>query len=206
MPQSPVLGAAQVTLDYQSDSGDARNVLNFSQVPFGEWRNTNLEAVANAVYTWWAASLKQHVASAFRLEKITARDLANVPGEVFDRVVNEPGGNGQPRSPGNVTTAFTLRTALGGRSGRGRIFHIGLTSGYYTGDVLNASELTQLLTAYNALKVLSGGGTSGEYHLAVVSRFGAGVQRPQGLTNDVTAVTNDGFLDSQRRRLRGRGA
>ncbi len=206
MPQSPVPNCAQAVLNYQSDSGDARNVLHFQQAPDFPFDNINLEALALAVHTWWTPNLRPHVSTTHRLESIITRDMGQVPGEIHERVVNELGGNTAARTPSNVTSAFTLRTGQGGRSGRGRIFHVALSSGYFTGDTLTAGDLANMLTAYNALKVLPPVGSGPEFQLVVVSRFANGVQRPTGIKNRVTAITNDGILDSQRRRLKGRGA
>ena len=206
MPQSPVPNTAEAVLNYQSDSGDARNVMHFQQAPFGGWSNINLQRLAETVANWWTTSLKNHVHPAFTLESVVTRDLETVPGEVAEFAVNQTGGAQGGRSPSNVTTAFTLRTALGGRSGRGRIYHVGISQSYYLGDTVHPNEKSLMVAAYDALRVINKPGIGQEYHLVVVSRFANKVQRATGIANEVTSVSNDGLLDSQRRRLKGRGA
>jgi hypothetical protein len=206
MPQSPVPNTAEAVLNYQSDSGDARNVLHFRQEPFGNWTNIDLSRLAETLADWWVTNLKPLVHPAYTLESVIARDLGAVPGEVAEYGVGQTGGAQGGRSPSNVTTAFTLRTALGGRSGRGRIYHVGLSQNYYVGDTLNPNEKNIMVAAYDTLKVISKGSIGYEYHLMVVSRFANKVQRASGIANEVTNVSNDGLLDSQRRRLKGRGA
>jgi hypothetical protein len=71
---------------------------------------------------------------------------------------------------------------------------------------VDAARLPEMITAYNNLLVLPPSGAGPEFQLVVVSRFANLAQRAQGIKNRVTAVTNDGLMDSQRRRLRGRGA
>ncbi len=206
MPQSPVPDTAEVVLNYQSDSGDSRNVMHFQQSPFGEFTNINLQRLAETAADWWTTNLRSLVHPAFTLESVITRNLGVVPGEVSEYAVNLTGQAQGGRSPSNVTSAFTLRTALGGRSGRGRIYHVGLSQSYYTGDTLHPNEKNIMTTAYNTLKTINKASIGQEYHLVVVSRFANKVQRATGIANEVTVISNDGLLDSQRRRLKGRGA
>jgi hypothetical protein len=101
-----------------------------------------------------------------------------------------------------VTAAISWRTAKRGRSYRGRSFHIGMTSTMVTGSTLTAGTITSLTTAYNAL--LTAVNASG-IALCVVSRFQNHVQLTNGESTPITVATIEGNLDSQRRRLIGRG-
>jgi hypothetical protein len=114
-----------------------------------------------------------------------------------------PGGSGDSSMPGGTAFCVSLRTAESGRSHRGRKYISGLAVSQISGN--------QVLTAYgNALvaaiaeliSVLSAVGKL----LVVVSRVLDGVERVVGITTAVTAaVAVDYNIDSQRRRLTGRG-
>jgi len=206
MPQSPVPNTAQAVLNFQTTRGDLRNVLHFQQAPDAPFNDIELAPLAEAVYVWWNTNLKAQQSSDLTLQSIICRDMASVGSDAYERAVGVVGGFGQGMLPSNVTIAMSLRTALGGRSGRGRIYHCGLANQQIMGDRITSTTQTALLAAYNNLKVLPPAGIGHEYQLVVVSRFANHAQRATGIKNRVTAISTDGILDSQRRRLEGRGA
>lgn len=114
------------------------------------------------------------------------------------------GSAGADGMPNNVALVFTKRTALRGRSFRGRIYHPGLAESQVAGNQVLSATVTSLLAAYNLLKTLTVGAET--WPLVVVSRMHNGVVTNPGETHAVTTIDTDGFIDSQRRRLPGRGA
>jgi hypothetical protein len=113
------------------------------------------------------------------------------------------GGSTDLPLPNNVSLAMSLRTGLSGRSFRGRSYIVGLTQGAVVGNTVNTSEIAALLTAYETLRVPP---TDGAWQMSVVSRFNGGAARTVGVATPVTQViVTDATVDSQRRRLPGRG-
>lgn len=105
--------------------------------------------------------------------------------------------------PGNVSYSVSLRTGQSGRSYRGRKFVAGIpgnarngnqvTTPFATAVVAALTELLAVLQAINAV-------------LVVVSRIQDAVTLAVPITTEVNAITvADYNLDSQRRRLTGRG-
>jgi len=193
-------------MQYKVGTNLAVNVLHFQQAPDAPFDDINLGALAERVESAWTAGIRTRQTPITVLEKIVAIDLGSVPGVRAERGVGLPGTGLSAPSPNNVTTAMTLRTALGGRSGRGRIYHVGMPNNHYVGDLLNATDRAGLVTAYEALKTIAPSGVGPEFQLVIVSRYFNLAQRAVGIKNRVTSVSNDGILDSQRRRLTGRGA
>lgn len=105
--------------------------------------------------------------------------------------------------PGNVTAAVSWRTGLGGRSYRGRSYHIGLVGSQISGNQLDATARTNLVTAYTAL--LNNVNTTWASGLVVLSYAHNKFWRDAGVTTPILTVSIDPNLDSQRRRLTGRG-
>lgn len=108
----------------------------------------------------------------------------------------QQGGRVQDGEPGNVAICISLRTALSGRRFRGRKYFSGLGKGDVTGNQFNLTQLGVMLSGIAGMvSDLNTNGTP----LSVFS--------PTGLTlvpvNNVNAVDN--FVDSQSRRLTGRG-
>jgi len=98
--------------------------------------------------------------------------------------------------PGNVAFCVSLRTALAGRSTRGRKYFAGLGEGDVSGNEFDGGRIATLLTGVNDLIAnLVTNGTP----LAIFSRT------IPALTQVQTATAVDAFVDSQRRRLTGRG-
>jgi hypothetical protein len=107
-------------------------------------------------------------------------------------------------APGGTCLSVTFRTGNRGRSYRGRNYISGIPSSALSGNQINPLFAASMVAAYNTLRtdVPELMGT-----WVVVSRFSAGAPRVTGVTTPVTAVAvHDLNLDSQRRRLSGRGS
>jgi len=112
--------------------------------------------------------------------------------------------------PNNDSYVITFNTAARGRSGRGRNYILGLTtSDQLTANTVTSGFRTGLLAYYTALKALA---SENGAEMVVVSRFsgvdadGDPIPRAEGVARAITSFsTADTTLDSQRRRLPGRG-
>ena len=106
--------------------------------------------------------------------------------------------------PGNVTLAVSFRTAAAGRSGRGRNYVPGLVDLRDGNSLLDDVYAGQIVDAWSGLRTL---GSEDGWNQVVVSRFSGGAPRVTGVTNVVNSILIvDRTLDSQRRRLPGRGS
>jgi len=144
------------------------------------------------------ATIQLGLSQDYGITEIAVSNLAGTSSGSYALAITPPqtGGRVQDGLPGNVAFCVSLKTALSGRQFRGRKYFCGLGEGDVTGNLFDATQAGQILTGctdlMNALNV------SGS-PLSVFS--------PTGLTlvpvTSVTAV--DFFVDSQRRRLTGRG-
>lgn len=112
--------------------------------------------------------------------------------------------------PGNVTMSVSFRTALRGRSFRGRNYVAGLTEDQVAGNIFISTLSASWKAAYEAIAAAI---ASTGWTWVVVSRFSGvdavtkePIPRAAGVTTPVLSViVVDDFVDSQRRRLAGRG-
>jgi len=154
---------------------------------------------------WWDDNLKAEVSSNVSLEKVTAQYLNAETDPLIEQTSGLPlqATSSAASAPNNCTFAVQWRTALSGRSYRGRTFHIGLTTTKYSANLLTVPNQSTFVAAYGAL--ITAVDNAG-YTLVVVSRYHNGTQRPSGVFTAITSCYVDRTLDSQRRRLPGRGS
>lgn len=105
--------------------------------------------------------------------------------------------------PNNVSYTVSFVTALRGRSFRGRNYIAGIPADGADGNQIDPTFRTGLLSFYDTLR--NAVATEG-WTMVVVSRTSNGAPRVTGVTTPINAITTyDTYLDSQRRRLPGRG-
>jgi hypothetical protein len=105
--------------------------------------------------------------------------------------------------PGNVSFSISLRTGQSGRSYRGRKFVAGMPGNARTGNQVNSGFATAMVAALEELRNLL---ISINAVLVVVSRIQDTIELLVPITSEVLSVTiADYDIDSQRRRLTGRG-
>lgn len=109
----------------------------------------------------------------------------------------QPGGAVEDSMPSNVALCLSLRTALAGRRFRGRKYFSGIPVSKVVGDVIDSTLVSNMLTDINTMIAdLATNGTP----LSIVSYVGLTI------TPVVTCTAVDTLVDSQRRRLIGRGS
>lgn len=141
-----------------------------------------------------------------QLVDVTCTDLSAEDG---GQVTAIPAGTGlglstSPSLPNNCSVVIKWTTDTRGRSFRGRTYHVGLTEIMVTGNLLTATAHDDLLDLYTTLW--------GEIEeelpnrdFVVLSRIADGVPRVAGVGTQITHIVVEDVLDSQRRRLPGRG-
>ena len=200
----PILNVVQVELVFNWNGQVVENVLHYSKA--SPWNPAAAAELGAGLVTWWNTGMKPIVSSTLQFQQIKFTDLASETGFTLAYATGLPlnGTSGSPSSPNNVTVAMTKRTALRGRSYRGRIFHLGLVEEQCVNSALNTGVAAGLVALYAALTDFPL--TGDEAILCVASRYNNGAPRVTGVATPVVSITTDGVIDSQRRRLPGRGS
>lgn len=211
-PFVPAPNTVQVEMVYKTNGGVAENVYHVKYAG----TLTDEHAFATALSTAFAAWETAHGAVArsvqVSLTNIRVRDISAASSWVFEYPQAIPGTDAQAACPDNVTVAIKWQTARGGRSYRGRSYHIGLPLDSILGDKLGTAAAANFPTVYQALITgVSGASYTGtgatSANLAVVSkRQNKAWLSSAVVTPILTATLADTNLDSMRRRLAGRGA
>lgn len=172
----------------------------------GPWTLPMMEEVAEKVASF-STDIAQYQTANLLYQSVTVRQLVADSPLVVVGALEAQGINEGDALPNNVAMAVTLRTAVGGRSGSGRMYIGGIPENAAAGN--NASTEwangVQAAIATGLRNRLSETGTF-DVRLVIYSTETGGAPRLVGVANQVTAVQIlDRTLDSQRRRLPGRG-
>lgn len=167
---------------------------------------TDLEELCAFYVSWWDTYMKVQMPVGISLVKVEAVDLSEENGIGVEYQTGLPlsGNDADTIMPNNVTVAVKWLTGRTGRSYRGRTYHLGLRNGQVVGNTIVPVHLTWLLNSYTELVVANL--TSNDAGMVVASRYENKTPRTTGLVTLVTNVSVDPTIDSQRRRLPGRGA
>lgn len=208
----PADKTARVSMHFSQNSQQVENVFYVENSV--AWTPTTLLALGATVKDWWNADLKSSCHPSLSLNQIVVKDMTTdtAPEVVYATGLPLVGTGSGGALPNNVTIAIQLITGLGGRSFRGRQYILGLMDSSLTTDrqSLTSGAVTAYLTAYNGLiSSIDGGITPG----LVVASFFHGVdvnhkpipRTTAVLTPVASAVFSNTVVDSQRRRLPGRG-
>lgn len=191
-----------VELFYTQDGQQLENTLYFENE--NPWSIAGLEQLCIEITSWWGENMAPITTNQVTLRGVKATSLESDTAPAFDRPTSIPGDLAQGAEPNNVTLAIKFLTGGRGRSSRGRNYIVGLHVDAVTNNEVNPVHAGQYISAYDLLRdplVI----TQGAVHV-VVSRFEDGLPRDPGIAQPVTGVTfTDFIVDSQRRRLPGRG-
>lgn len=168
------------------------------------WTTTDMQNQAIEFINAWDTLWQANMASTLQLVNIKCTDLTTEfsPGIEYSTGLPLTGSSGAAALPNVVTVAVKWITALRGRSYRGRTFHIGLLESHVLDNQITTAALT-LLQAYY-LQIWGGVPIAGA-DLVVASRIQGGVERETGVMTPIIGFQIDRGIDTQRRRLPGRG-
>jgi hypothetical protein len=209
MPFVRVPNAALVEVRMLLDGQHIENTLWFQSdtAPTG----ATLATLADAIGAWWIANYRTNVSSAVSLVEVvaTSMDSATAPTATFVPGTPQSGTGDSEALPNNVSLTVSFRTESRGRSFRGRNYITGLTDAQVANNTVDPLIVADWIDAYEAVgTAVSGTG----FTWVVASRFsgvdanGDPIPRDPGITTPITAVVIvDPIIDSQRRRLPGRG-
>lgn len=203
MPFIPATNVVQAQLIFQGNAQRMQNVIHFKRSdPWDEYTMTTLAA---NLKSWDDTELSTKRASTISLTAIELRDLTTENGLIYAIEFNPatPGTRTSPALPYNVTIAVSLRSVQAGRSFRGRIYHVGLTVDQVSGNTLLSTAGTGIQATYALLAVDVAESVLSE--LVILSKFHNNQPRTQAVATPVRTIQVENILDSQRRRLPGRG-
>lgn len=202
MAYIPVANVVAVEMLFDSDSQIVENVYHwhFSVNP----GITEMATLAAAHKTWWDTNIKAKVNPNTSLILIRTTNLTtqSSPRTEYNTGLPIDGTNANGAMPNNVTVVVKWITEQRGRSFRGRTYHIGLTEDVVTLNSVTTAAVTALVTAYTALMNLT---MTPQPEMVVVSRFTNNAPRATGIFTNIVGLSIDPTVDSQRRRLPGRG-
>jgi hypothetical protein len=156
--------------------------------------------------TWWNQYMKPLAHTSLSLTRIKCKAQYAPDAPVLDEAVLPPiaGTDAGFFVPNNVSFALKLATGLAGRSARGRWYAVGLTGNQVLNGVsLKTNYASTYVVALNALKQAY---AAQGFTLCITSYRTNNAWRAEAVSWPVSGILyTDVNLDSQRRRLAGRG-
>lgn len=211
MPFVPVPNTVLAEIRMTLDGQQVENTLWFEAS--GALNLIVMGDLAQLLNDWWIANYAPQVSVNLQLIEIVISDQSSASGLQF-AFTAAPATIGAVVSdalPNNVSLTVSFRTALRGRSFRGRNYVTGIPESVAAQSHLAGAYVAGWQVAYAQL--LSDVSGVGDFEWVVASRFsgvdvdGDPIPRVAGVTTPVTSIiVVDDVVDSQRRRLPGRGS
>lgn len=198
----PVPNGVQLCFDFTS-SGQNWQFCLMLRKSAGAPTTTDLSDIADAAESWWTNHLKPDLTSATVCRQIRATDMTAQGAPQHINTVNDAGASASDEIGLNSALVVSGRTEKRGRSYRGRAYISGMNIDGMTNAVDVASGTASAFASiFGTLQTeLDAIG----FDTVIASRQHNGVVTNPAETNEVTAWIVDTHLDSQRRRLAGRG-
>jgi hypothetical protein len=197
-PNNPAV--AKISLVGNRDTREWVNTYHVYKTA-GSMDGGDLHNLCIAFFNWYNTFVKPQLLPSIVLDIIEARKLdpSNPLAEDFTTGLPLVGSNAETTTneAANVTLATSWRTGLAGRKYRGRNYFPAIREDAVTPDDRINTAMVTALTGIAAQYLLAIAG-AGSFEPVVFHKF----------DNSVTAITQfviDAILDSQRRRLPGRG-
>lgn len=209
MPFVPVALTAEVELRFLLANQRCENTLYFRKET--SWTATDLNNLGLNVIAWWLTNMAPNISTEVELREAYCTSLASAtaPAATVPAGTGDAGTFAGAADANNVSLAISFRTDVRGRSARGRNYVIGLPKTEVVQSQINGSLVDDIVAAYDVLRTAPPVPAD---DWVVVSRFsgvdgeGHPIPRAAGVVNIITAVLAvDNTVDSQRRRLPGRG-
>jgi len=210
MPFVPCLNTALVEFRMTFDGQKVENTVYIENE--AAWDGDSLTELVTESQNWWGTNYSGITSNITHLAEVIATDLTS---ETSSQASIDGGGFTGTVSglslPGNCSVAVSFRTASRGRSFRGRNYIVGIPESKLEGtSIVTTTYATEVTDAYQAF--LDTVATAGWTWVAL-SRFSgvnptthAPIPRTAGVMTPITNVIMvDRTIDSQRRRLPGRG-
>lgn len=203
MPFIPVPNVVKLEAIFNFNGQICENVHHYEKDV--AWDVASMQNLASEYIQAWTTFLRPTMTNEVSLSNIKVTDLTTQFSNGIEYSTGLPlaGSSVAPASPNNVTLSVTWVTAFRGRSFRGRTYHIGLKESEVGQNEVTVSYAGIMAAFYGALftSVPSTGET-----MVVVSYREGNAPRAEGLATPIIGISINRTVDSQRRRLPGRGA
>lgn len=202
----PVTDVAEVMVRYDYLNQQCENTLYF-YYDAGAINASALQNLTGDLATYWVNEYMTDASQDCSLREIYAIDLSSAIGPSYTYNTGFPvsGGDLNPGAPGGTTLCISFRTVARGRSFRGRNYFVGLPKTALIGNTVSSVKANSILATYQGM--VGGNAISSNWTWGVVSRIQNGVPREEGIFTPIIAASLVNYdVDSQRRRLAGRGA
>jgi hypothetical protein len=203
-PFIPAINTASVELIYLGGGVTAENIFHVRKS--SPYSLADLQAVRALVITWWNATYKANITAGVSLVRVRTKALDTNSGATEDFTLSPASGGtntGGINMPNGTSWCVKLATGLAGRSFRGRWYVFGLNGADVTMTEIGTTRANAIVSALTTLIAnLAAAG-----HTVVIASFrNNNAWRSTATLTPVTGpVAVDLHLDSQRRRLAGRG-
>lgn len=199
----PFTNVVKLEMVFEQDTQICENVFHYQKED--PWTIAEMTTLAGAVKGIWYNSFAPLVSQTLELESVKVTDLSeqNAPGIEYTTGLPSTGNIVTAALPNNVTVVVTWLTNSRGRSFRGRTYHMGLVEEQVLQNQVKQTPLQSLATAYGQLLSINMGGFTAV--LGIASRQHNGAVRTQGVFTPSIGCRVNSVVDSQRRRLPGRG-
>lgn len=201
----PAINTAEVVIQQSLAGQVVDNVLGFLFT--GAITIPDLNILATEVINAWIAELAPLYSTALELVAVKATDLTTVtaPSVTVAAGAATNGDVVEPPTSNNVALCISYGTDNRGRSFRGRSYSAGLPSEQRTdAATMSATYQANFVDGWTAF-FTAVENDAGFTHV-IISRFTGGNIRGSAVMTEVTQYSANRELDSQRRRLSGRGA
>jgi hypothetical protein len=196
IPNNPQV--AKITFVGHRDTRQWVNVFHAYKAS-GPVLRIDLINLANAYKAAWDASYKGSMTTNIVLDQIQCRKLDPLDPQAYDSTTGLPSGGtvASPCEAANVTLTISWRTGLAGRKYRGRNYIAGVAEAFVTAlDAITPAFLSAVSSVADYLfnaPLVAGGLVPCVFHLG-----------PDTVTQ-IQSYVIEAIIDSQRRRLPGRG-
>jgi hypothetical protein len=201
----PATDVVQANLRFTLLDQQLENTLYF-EFDNGGVQPADMQTLGTDLILWWGTHVAPAVVDDVFMREVYLTDLSSQTAPTVTVVpgTNVTGGGTAAPLPNNVALCVSFRTEGRGRSARGRNYISGHGENAVSGNTFTSTISNSIRDAYEEL--LDATTYTGSWTWVVLSRFEDGQPRLAGLVQPVTAVVlTDTTVDSQRRRLPGRG-
>lgn len=203
MPAPLVPDSVLVEIRSSIDLQRVENTLWFQKTS-GPPTPADIASLATSVRGWWFTSIIPLLPAAVTFREVYARDRGEVDGYEATNATGAgtPGSIAVAATPNNVSLSVSFRTGRTGRSRRGRNFWLAIPGDQVTANTIGEDYITEIITAYQDMV---GSGFPGWTWIVASLRQGNNWRAEALITPITSVVIVDSTVDSQRRRLPGRG-
>lgn len=185
---------------YLQDGQQTQNGIYFDKSP--DWTLSDINLAVDAFSTAWELQVMPELSQDIEMRGVKGTDLGNQFAAVVEKDLVTPvaGGRTADMLPNNCSWCISFKTQQRGRSRRGRIYIPGIPENEVSANTISLTWSTLILSALNGVVSAVELTGSGIRHV-VVSR----TTSPATVTPVSEIGAFDRTIDSQRRRLPGRG-